>query len=281
MNERIITGEHLIHFKEYLIHEERSVHTIEKYTRDVQRFMNYMNESSVTKEMMMQYKKYLLDSNYCYSSINSMLSSINSFLSYLGWDECKVKTLKIQRQIYAPESKELSKKEYVSLVNEAKRLNNDRLSLIIQTLCTTGIRISELKYITVEAVQKSEVMVSCKGKIRTVFLVQKLKQKLIRYINKHHIHSGSVFVTKTGNPISRCNVWKELKKLCRSAQVESSKVFPHNFRHLFARTFYSIEKDIAKLADVLGHSSINTTRIYIISTGSEHKRLIEQMKLIL
>ena len=210
-----------------------------------------------------------------------MLASINSLLSFLGWVDLKVKSIKLQRQIYCPEEKELTKAEYMRLVNTAKQKGNERLNLLIQTICGTGIRVSELQFITVEAAKHGEAVVSCKAKTRTVFLVRALSQKLLRYAAEHGIKSGMIFVTRTGKPVNRTNIWREMKALCVEADVNPQKVFPHNLRHLFARVFYGIEKDIAKLADILGHSSINTTRIYIISSGTEHRRRMENMRLIL
>ena len=210
-----------------------------------------------------------------------MIASLNSLFSFLGWTDCRVKSIKLQRQIYCPEEKELTKAEYMRLVNTAKQKGNERLNLILQTICGTGIRVSELQYITVEAVKNGEAIVSLKGKTRSVFIVKELKKKLLRYAAEQGITSDTIFITRTGRPISRTNIWREMKALCEEADVNPQKVFPHNLRHLFARVFYSIEKDIAKLADILGHSSINTTRIYIISTGDEHRRRMENMRLIL
>ena len=195
--------------------------------------------------------------------------------------DLKVKSIKLQRQIYCPEEKELTKAEYMRLVNSAKQKGNERLNLLIQTICGTGIRVSELQYITVEAVKCGEAVVSLKGKTRSVFIVKELKKKLLLFAQKQNIKSGMIFVTRTGKPISRTNIWREMKALCEQANVNPQKVFPHNLRHLFARVFYGIEKDIAKLADILGHSSINTTRVYIISTGNEHRQRMENMRLII
>lgn len=195
--------------------------------------------------------------------------------------DLKVKTLKLQQQVYCPEEKELTKAEYTRLCRAAMRKHNERLCLILQTICGTGIRVSELQFITVEAARCGEAVVSCKAKTRTVFLVKALRQKLLRYAAEQGIESGMIFVTRTGKPINRTNIWREMKSLCQEAGVNPEKVFPHNLRHLFARVFYGIEKDIAKLADILGHSSIDTTRIYIISTGTEHRRRMENMHLIL
>ena len=210
-----------------------------------------------------------------------MLASINSLFAFLGWHELKVKSIKLQQQIYRPEEKELTKAEYTRLIRTAKQKGKERLNLVIQTICGTGIRVSELQFITVDAVRKGEAVVSLKGKTRTVFIVKDLQKKLLRYCREQKITQGSVFITRTGKPISRTNIWREMKSLCEQANVNPNKVFPHNLRHLFARTFYGIEKDIAKLADILGHSSINTTRIYIITTGTEHRQRMENMRLII
>lgn len=281
MKGRILTSKAIGCFKKHLREEEKSENTIEKYLRDVRAFAAYLNSSEITKEAVIAYKNKLLSENYAVRSINSMLASINNLFVFLGWTDCKVKSIKLQRQVYCPEEKELTKAEYTRLVNTAKQKGNERLNLILQTICGTGIRVSELQYITVEAVKCSEAVVSLKGKTRSVFIVKELQKKLLRYAAEQKIHSGCIFITRTGKPISRTNIWREMKGLCEQAGVNPQKVFPHNLRHLFARIFYGIEKDIAKLADILGHSSINTTRIYIISTGNEHRRRMENMRLIL
>ena len=280
MEGRVITAKIIAEFKEHLILEERSVATIQKYIRDVKVFMAYAQNSAITKEAVIAFKKYLQE-NYAVRSVNSMLASINSFFSLFGWNDLKVKSLKLQQQVFCPEEKELTKAEYTRLCRTAERKHNERLNLILQTICGTGIRVSELQFITVEAARCGEAVVSCKAKTRTVFLVKALRQKLLRYAAEQNIKSGMIFVTRTGKPINRTNIWREMKSLCQEAGVNPEKVFPHNLRHLFARVFYGIEKDIAKLADILGHSSINTTRIYIISTGTEHRRRMENMHLIL
>ena len=210
-----------------------------------------------------------------------MLASINSLFAFLSWHELKVKSIKLQQQIYCPEEKELTKVEYTRLCRTAERKHNERLNLILQTICGTGIRVSELRFITVEAARQGEATVSCKAKTRSVFIVKELQKKLLRYAAEQNIKSGMIFITRTCKPVSRTNIWREMKALCEEANVNPQKVFPHNHRHLFARVFYGIEKDIAKLADILGHSSINTTRIYIISTGTEHRRRMENMRLII
>ena len=280
MKGRFITAKTLEQFKQHLLEEEKSAATVEKYLRDTAAFAAFVAEREVTKELAIAYKQKLIDDGYAVRSINSMLASINSLFSFLGWYDCKVKAIKLQRQIFCSEDKELTKAEYLRLINAAQQKKNDRLNLIIQTICGTGIRVSELKFITVEAVKRGEATVNCKGKIRTVFIVKSLKKKLLQYAKEKHITAGAIFVTRTGRPISRTNIWREMKNLCEQANVNPNKVFPHNLRHLFARTFYGIEKDIAKLADILGHSSINTTRIYIISTGDEHRKRMEHMRLV-
>lgn len=281
MNVRILTKALLEKFKEHLILEEKSSATIEKYLRDAAAFMHFADGGAVTKELAIAYKNKLKGDGYAVRSINSMLASINSLFAFLDWHDLRVKTIKVQQQIFCPEERELTKAEYIRLVNTAKEKQNERLSLIIQTICATGIRVSELQFITVEAVKRAEATVSCKGKTRTVFIVHKLQKKLLRYASEHNIKSGCIFITRNGAAVSRTNIWRDMKSLCAEANVNPKKVFPHNLRHLFARVFYGIEKDIVRLADVLGHSSINTTRIYIISTGTEHRQRMESMRLII
>lgn len=281
MKESILTEKIIEEFGVFLQSEEKSENTIEKYLRDIQTFARYASGAAVTKETVIAYKNKLLSKNYAARSINSMLASLNSLFSFLGWQDCKVKSIKLQRQIYCSEDKELTKTEYMRLVNTAKQKGNERLNLLIQTICGTGIRVSELQYITVEAVKCGEATVSLKGKTRSVFIVRELQKKLLRYAAAKGIRAGTIFITRSGKTMSRTNIWREMKNLCIQAEVNPNKVFPHNLRHLFARTFYSIDKDIAKLADILGHSSINTTRIYIITTGDEHRQRMENMRLII
>ena len=281
MKGRILTEKMVADFSAYLKSEEKSENTVQKYLRDVRAFAEYLGGAEVTKEAVIAYKSKLLSMNYAVRSVNSMLASLNSLFAFLGWTDCRVKSIKLQRQIYCSEEKELTKAEYMRLINTAKHKGNERLNLLIQTICGTGISVSELQYITVEAVKCGEAIVSLKGKTRTIFIVRELQKKLLRYAAEQGISSGTIFITRTGRPMSRTNIWREMKGLCEQAGVNPQKVFPHNLRHLFARVFYGIEKDIAKLADILGHSSINTTRIYIISTGNEHRKRMENMRLII
>ena len=279
MKGHFLTSKEIERFRNYLREEEKSENTMEKYIRDVTAFSAFC-DGTITKDTVIAYNQNLIDSGYAVRSINSMLASINSLFSFLGWYELRVKSLKVQQQVFCPEEKEMTKAEYERLCRTAERKQNERLCLILQTICGTGIRVSELQF-TVEAVRKGEATVSLKGKTRSIFIVRDLQKKLLRYISEQHIMTGAIFITRTGKPMSRTNIWREMKSLCIEAEVNPEKVFPHNLRHLFARVFYGIEKDIAKLADILGHSSINTTRIYIISTGTEHRQRMERMRLIL
>ena len=276
---RILDPKQMQEFEFYLRNEERSVATIEKYMRDVRFFASFVCDAEIDKQKVLDYKG-KLGETYAVSSANSMIAAMNCFLRFCGWHDLCVKQFKMQRQVYCSEEKELTRAEYIRLLEAANAKHNERLNLIIQTICGTGIRVSELQYITVEALHNGEAIVNCKGKNRRVFIVPELKKKLLRYVKEQKISSGAVFITRNGKPVSCNNIWKEMKALCEHAHVAPSKVFPHNLRHLFARTFYGIEKDIAKLADILGHASINTTRIYIVTTGAEHKRKMEHMRLI-
>lgn len=275
-----ITSDHLREFERYLVEEEKSPATQEKYMRDVRRFVEFAGERDVDKSVVMEYKLELTK-KYAVRSANSMLASLNSFLRFVGWCSFCVKQFKVQKDPYCPEEKELKRGEYMALINTAKKQKNERLALLIETICGTGIRVGELQHITVEAAKKGEAIVSCKGKTRRVFIVTALRKKLLNYARSNNISTGMIFVTKRGRALNRSNIWREMKALCEQAGVEPGKVFPHNLRHLFARTFYRIEKDIAKLADILGHSNINTTRIYIMTTGEEHQQRMEKMQLIL
>jgi len=274
---RTISAEQIEVYQNYLIEEEKSSATISKYLYDIRSFGDWLSTSELDKSVVLSYKAYLLE-RYSASSVNSIISSLNSFFAYLGWFDLKVKTVKIQRQIFASNEKELTKAEYERLLNAAK--NNKRLYLLMQTICSTGIRVSELRHITVEAVVQKQAEINCKGKRRTVFLPNKLCEALKRYIKEQKIKSGPVFVTKNGKPLDRSNIWSDMKKLCKTAGVSESKVFPHNLRHLFARTYYSLQKDIVRLADILGHSSVNTTRIYTQESGEVHRLQIQKLGLL-
>ena len=276
---KIITSKNIDKFRTYLQNEERAAATVEKYIRDIHAFSAWLGEQEISKNAVLAYKDYLIET-YAPASVNSILSSLNSFFRFMEWHDCHVKTLKIQRQIFAKSEKELTKAEYERLLSAAHKQGNRRLYYLMQTLCSTGIRVSELKFITVQAVRTGQANIRCKGKMRTVFLPKQLCKMLKGYMKEQGITEGSVFQTKTGKPINRSNVWRMLKALCESAGVSKDKVFPHNFRHLFARTFYSLQKDVVRLADILGHSSINTTRVYTMESGAEHRRQMQKLGLL-
>lgn len=264
-------------FENHLLAEEKSMATIEKYLRDIRAFCNFLNGRLISKEETIAYKNTLAE-QYAPASVNSMLVALNCFLRFIGREDGCVKLLKIQRQIFCREHKELTKEEYRRLVHAAE---HTQLSYVIQTICGTGIRVSELQYITIEAVQAGEAVVNCKNKTRVIFIPAPLQKLLKEYIKKSGVQAGAVFVSKNGKSLDRSTIWRKMKALCKKAEVSPDKVFPHNLRHLFARTFYSIEKDIVRLADLLGHSSINTTRIYTIETGRQHINRLERVQRIL
>lgn len=279
MEEKRLTVQTIQMFERYLIEDEKSDLTREKYLRDVRAFLGFAGERAVTKELTVAYKEQLIQTGYAPGSINSMLASINSLFRFLGWENCRTKNIRVQKKVYCSEDEELTKEEYIRL---AKASGQDtRLRLILEAICGTGIRVSELSYFTVEAVREGEISVACKNKIRTIIIPGKLRKKLLRYARKKGIAAGIIFRTRNGNPVNRSNIWAGMKRLCEKAKVAASKVYPHSLRKLFARTFYRAERDIARLADILGHSSIDTTRIYIMSTGTEHRRKIERLGLIL
>lgn len=266
-------------FKNHLIEEEKSEATLQKYIRDISAFFVWLSKVEIDKLTVLRYKDYLI-SKYSPASVNSVLSSLNSFFEYNEWHNLKVKMLKIQKQIFAERSKELSKHEYEKLLSAAKQKKNERLYYLMQTICSCGIRVSELSAITIEAVKNCKATINCKGKLRVVLLPRELCKILARYAKSKKITSGPIFITKTGKPLDRSTIWKMMKSLCQSAGVEKEKVFPHNLRHLFARTFYAIQKDIVRLADILGHSSVNTTRIYTMETCDVHLRQIQSLGLL-
>ena len=266
-------------YKNHLIEEEKSTVTIEKYIRDINAFAEWINGREITKALVLEYKNILIE-QYAPASVNSVLSSLNGYFDYIERYDLRVKNLKVQRQIFCKSEKELTKSEYERLLKAAKSKKNERLYLIMQTICATGIRVSELKYVDVNSVMTGQAQVRLKGKIRMVILPRELCALLKKYTKEKHITSGSVFVTRKGQPVDRHSIWKSMKQLCETAGVSKDKVFPHNLRHLFARTYYSLQKDIVRLADILGHSNVNTTRIYTIEDGSNHRRQLQRMGLV-
>ena len=276
-----LTPEMLEPYREYLMDEERSRATVEKYLRDVRKFLKYLgDDGGVDKEKVRGFKMELME-HYKISSVNSMLAAVNSFLGFAGREDLKVKLLKVQKAVYSRPEREMTEKEYEGLVRTAKRLGDLRMSMLLQTIGSTGIRISELKFITVESLETGRAEIYNKGKSRVVLLPVELTRLLKKYCRKAGIRIGSIFITRQGNPLDRSNVSKKMKQLARAAGVDAAKVFPHNFRHLFARTFYNIEKDVVRLMDLLGHSSISTTRIYTMTTEEQPRRQMSRMKLVL
>ncbi len=274
-----ITNELIQKFKTYLMEEEKSAATLEKYIRDIVAFVAWLCGRELDKQAVLEYKTALKE-QYAPASVNSMLSSLNSFFTYNEWYGLRVKTLKIQRQIFASSDKELTKEEYNRLLNAAKSKKNQRLYYLMQAICSTGIRVSEHKFLTVESLKSGQAVIECKGKTRLVMIPDGLCKILKKYVKEQGIESGPIFVTKTGKPLNRVNIWHDMKKICETAGVPQEKVFPHNLRHLFARTYYSLQKDVVRLADILGHSSVNTTRIYTIESGIVHKKQIEKLGLL-
>lgn len=269
-----------IEFRKYLERMERSTGTIEKYLRDVRHFASWLGRREVTKERTIEWRNELLKKGYAPVTVNSMIASINSYFYFIGWADYKVQYLKIQRKLFRELSKELERKEYNRLLEISRTKGRERLALLIETICATGIRVSEVKYITVEAVRRNRAEIILKGKIRTILLPNKLCRKLLKYAHKKKIGTGEIFITNRGKGISRKQIWSEMKAMGKASGIELTKVFPHNLRHLFARVFYHTYKDVAKLADILGHTSIETTRIYLLTTGTEHLRQMDGLRLV-
>ncbi len=279
MNEYCLNRKNIETYLQYLREQEKSAGTLEKYKRELYELLSFLSGKNESKEELISWKAQL-EQKYRPAGVNGRLVAANGFFSFFGRYDLRMKLLRIQKEIFAKEEKELTKGEYIRLVQAAERKGNMRLSLVIQTICAVGIRVSELQYITVESLKKGRAEVNCKGKRRVIFLPMDLLRKLKNYAKEKGISTGVIFCTRTGCPLNRCNIWSDMKKLCRDARVNPQKVFPHNLRHLFARTFYSLEKDIAKLADLLGHSNIETTRIYIMESGREHQKKLEKMRLV-
>ena len=275
-----IATEQIQNFRAHLHREECSAGTIDKYLRDIHAFAAWLNGRELTRETAAAWKEHLLAQGYAPVTVNSMLAAVNGFCRFIGREDCRVKFLKIQRRLFREQSKDLTRAEYDRLLDTARELKRERLALLMEAICASGIRVSEVKYITVEAARNGKAVISLKGKIRTILLPNKLCRKLLKYAKKQKIASGEVFLTKSGKSMSRRQIWAEMKRLCAAAGVEPSKVFPHNLRHLFASAFYKACKDIARLADVLGHSSIETTRIYLLTTGAEHAKQLEKLGLV-
>ena len=280
LTDRFITKQTMDRFYEYLIEEERSSGTIEKYIRDVRPLQSWLGSAPVTKENASRWKQELLQSGRAPSTVNSMLAAANTYFRFMGWDELKLKSIRLQRRFFRENERELTKAEYQLLMETAKKRGDERLALLMETICATGIRVSEVPYITTDAIKKGRTRIAMKGKLRTILIPAQLCRKLRKYATKHRIGRGEIFLTKNGTRLERKQIWAQMKALCKYAGIERNKVFPHNLRHLFARCFYRISHDISSLADVLGHSSIETTRIYLISTESEHIKKIAHLGLV-
>ena len=281
MNGHCLTNEQILAFSTALFQAERSQATMEKYLRSVRAFSLFLDGQPVTKDTVMAWKKHLQrEENYSPSTVNASLAALNYLFSFLGWTDCRTHYLKIQRRLFRETGRELDRADYEKLIAAALDLGRERIALVMETICATGIRVGEVRYITAEAVRSGSATISLKGKIRTILLPGKLCKKLLKYARKQKITSGEIFLTGGGKRLSRTQIWAEMKRLCRAAGVAAGKVFPHNLRHLFARTFYQASRDVVQLADILGHSSIETTRIYLLTTGTEHLRRLERLGLL-
>ena len=280
MKARKLTAGKIAAYAKNLRAEDRAAATVEKYSRDITAFAGWLAERMVTKELVSQWKNQLLAEGLSPATVNAKISALNGLFSFLGWRECRIKFLRVQRRTFREQSRELTRGEYQRLLDAAAGLGRERLALLMETICATGIRVSEVQYITVEAARDGQAVIHLKGKIRTILLSRKLCIKLLKYARKTKTTTGEIFLTKSGNSLSRKQIWQEMKSLCAWAGVEPSKVFPHNLRHLFATIFYQVSRDLVKLADMLGHSSVETTRIYLMTSVSEHAKYLEKLRLV-
>lgn len=280
MDEYKLTAEQVAAYGRYLKREERAPATLEKYLRDVRAFACWLDGETVTKEAVTGWKERLLAERRAPSTVNTALSALNGLFRFLGWEECRARFVKVQRRLFRDPARELTRTDYDRLIATARELGRERLALLMETICATGVRVSEVRYLTVEAVQRGRAEISLKGKVRTIPIPTKLRRKLLKYAKKNKTVSGEIFLTGNGKSLSRRQIWAEMKRLCVHAGVEPSRVFPHNLRHLFAMAYYRAYRDIAKLADVLGHSSIETTRIYLLTSGAEHQRQLDRLGLV-
>ena len=282
MEQHYLTNEQIAAFASSLVRAERSPATIEKYLRSVRAFFLYLDGRPVTKDAVVAWKEHLQSmGGYSPSTVNASLAALNDLFAFLSWSDCRAHYLKVQHRLFRDAGQELGREDYERLIMAARESGRERIALVMETICATGIRVSEVRYITVEAAKEGRTTISLKGKIRTILLPGKLCRRLLKYAKKQKITSGEIFLTRGGKPMGRCQIWAEMKRLCQKADVEPSKVFPHNLRHLFATIYYRVYKDIAKLADILGHSSIETTRIYLMTAGQEHWRQLERLQLVL
>ncbi len=275
-----LTVERIAAYGRYLRQEERTPATLEKYLRNVRAFARWLDGAGVTKEAVTEWKERLLAEHLSPSTVNAALSALNGLFRFLGWEDCRARFVKVQRRLFRDPARELTRTDYDRLITTARELGRDRLALLMEAICSTGVRVSEVRYLTVEAAQRGRAEISLKGKVRVILIPTKLARKLLKYAKKNKTASGEIFLTGSGKSLSRRQIWAEMKRLCVRAGVEPSKVFPHNLRHLFATAYYRAYRDIAKLADVLGHSSIETTRIYLLTSGAEHQRQLDRLGLV-
>ena len=275
-----ITNEQIAAYGANLCMEERCEATVQKYVSAVMALFRFLPpEKTLTREFLLAWKAEI-SARFSASGANVMISAVNRFCEFMSWSDLHIRQIKVQRRVFRDCERELTKAEYTRLLNAARAKGNPRLYWLMQTLASTGIRVSELRFVSVESLHSGRAIVDCKGKRRVIMIPQKLREKLLAYCAERGVKSGAVFVTRSGKPLNRSNIWRELQGVCAAARVDARKVFPHNFRHLFAVTFYRMEKDIAKLADLLGYASINTTRIYIMESGAEHERRMEKLGLV-
>ena len=280
MNERKLSATVLAEYGHWLRQEERADATREKYLRSIRAFAAWLGGAAVTKDAVTEWKTQLVERHQAPSTVNTALAALNGLFRFLGWEDCRAKFLKVQRRIFRAPERELTRAEYARLLAAARKSGDARLAPLMESICATGIRVSEVKYLTVEAAQCGRAEIALKGKIRTILLPAKLCRKLLKYAKKQKIARGEIFLTTGGKGMDRRQIWAAMKRLCRKAGVAPSKVFPHNLRHLFATAYYRVYRDIVKLADMLGHSSIETTRIYLVESGAEHQRQLDRLGLI-
>lgn len=275
-----ITQDRLAAFARHLACEERSPATIDKYSRDLRAFARWLGPAPLHKPHLAAWRQTLARQGYASVSVNAMLAAVHSYCRFLGRSDCRVRYLRVQRQLFRPPGRELSQRDYLALVRTARRQRQQRLALILETIAACGLRISELPHITAQAVQDGRAEIHLKGKVRVILLPRRLRDKLQRYARTQKIAGGALFRTTGDRPISRQQVWREMKALARAAHIDPGKVFPHNLRHLFATVFYAHSHDIVRLADILGHSSVETTRRYLTTSGSEHIRQLDSLHLV-
>lgn len=275
-----ITEKRIEEFGRYLEENEKAASTVSRYMKEVQDFAAFLEGRAPEKTLLLEYRS-RLHLRCRARTVNRKLSAIHSYLKYTDCADCRVKFLKVQKKAFLEDNRELTPEEYSRLLETAKRKGNWRLYYVMMTICSTGIRIGELRYITAEAVRKGRAEIALKGKVRLILIPRELQMRLEGYMRKERITSGPVFCSRYGNPLDRSNVCREMKNLCEAAGISAQKVFPHNLRHLFARSFYQVEKDLAHLADVMGHSSIETTRIYVTASARDYECTLNRMHLIL